>query len=353
MEPWFGGSHRAWAEGFARHSAHEVELLTLPADGWMWRLRGAALTLAGRVTARPDLVMASSLLDLAAFLGHARRLLHAVPAVLYMHENQLTYPVPAGADRDMSLAFINWNSMAAADLTIFNSEFHRDEWFAELGQFLSTHPDPRHDTLIDDARARTTVMPVGVEGSALAVDPASKPDPPLVIWNQRWEHDKRPDAVAAILSEVDVRTTHFRVALCGENPYRAIPPSFLDFQERLDDRLIQFGFANRAHYEQLLHDASIVLSAADHEFFGVAVAEAMAAGAVPVLPDRLGYPELLKGSGVEPFVTDADAVDRIAGLIGDRPTRVDTARAVAAAAGRFDWSTVAPQYDAAIESVVR
>ena len=34
IEPYYGGSHRAWAEGYAAHSSHGLTLLTLPARFW-------------------------------------------------------------------------------------------------------------------------------------------------------------------------------------------------------------------------------------------------------------------------------------------------------------------------------
>ena len=47
LNPFHGGSHAAVAEGYARHSRHQVELLTLSiAGGWRWRMRGAAVTFA-------------------------------------------------------------------------------------------------------------------------------------------------------------------------------------------------------------------------------------------------------------------------------------------------------------------
>ena len=40
----------------------------------------------------------------------------------------------------------------------------------------------------------------------------------------------------------------------------------------------------------------MIVSTADHEFFGISVVEAIAAGAYPLLPRRLAYPEILNAS---------------------------------------------------------
>jgi glycosyltransferase involved in cell wall biosynthesis len=350
VEPWFGGSHRGWVEGYARHSRHDVELLTLPAEGWKWRMRGGALTLARQVVRRPDAILASSLLDLASFLGHARQILHDVPVVLYMHENQLTYPVPDGATRDTSLALVNWNAMAVADRVVFNTEYHRRVWFEAVEGWLGSHPDPRHDGIVAEVASRATVLPVGVELGWLPNEPA-KPEPPLILWNQRWEHDKDPDAVAAIVTALADRDLRFRVALCGESPHGATPPPFARLADRLGPNLIHLGFADRRRYEVLLAEAAIVLSAAQHEFFGVAVVEAMAAGAVPVLPDRLSYPELVDGLTECLYRHRAEAIDRIEGVLNDPDERTRLGGAAATAARRFDWRKVAPRYDELLESL--
>ncbi|HHE70832.1 MAG TPA: DUF3524 domain-containing protein, partial [Chloroflexi bacterium] len=49
LVPYYGGSHRAWAEGYVRASRHEVSLVTLPARFWKWRMQGGAVTLATEV----------------------------------------------------------------------------------------------------------------------------------------------------------------------------------------------------------------------------------------------------------------------------------------------------------------
>ena len=60
LSPYHGGSHRAFAEGLADHSRHEIVPLTLPARFWKWRMHGGAVTLAREFLAlelRPDLIL--------------------------------------------------------------------------------------------------------------------------------------------------------------------------------------------------------------------------------------------------------------------------------------------------------
>ncbi len=98
VSPYHGGSHRAWAVGYQKHSAHDVTLLTLPARFWKWRMHGGAVTLGRRwlesSAGTPDLILATDLLDLTTFLALTRQKTATVPVALYMHENQLTYPLP-------------------------------------------------------------------------------------------------------------------------------------------------------------------------------------------------------------------------------------------------------------------
>jgi hypothetical protein len=49
LEPFYGGSHRVFADGWIERSRHRIDLLTLPPRFWKWRMRGAALHFARRV----------------------------------------------------------------------------------------------------------------------------------------------------------------------------------------------------------------------------------------------------------------------------------------------------------------
>ena len=142
VEPWYGGSHRAWADGMVRHSDHAVRLVTHPDRFWRWRLRGGAVTLAAAVRSdiearrRPDVLVVSSLVHGAALLGLARRSVGDVPVVAYVHESQLRYPTTDGRALDTDAAMANWQTLLAADAVWWNWAFHpRTPWWRRCRRF--------------------------------------------------------------------------------------------------------------------------------------------------------------------------------------------------------------------------
>ena len=352
VEPYHGGSHRAWAEGYRRHSAHDVTLVTLEARFWKWRMQGGHVTLAARIAdaveagGRFDVVLASSMTNLPALLGAARRHLGGAPAVLYMHENQLTYPWSPRDRVDHTYAMINWTSMVVADAVVFNSEFHRRVWFDAVPELLRSLPDHRHDRLVGAVAARSSVLPVGVDLRRLD-GPSRRGPRPLVLWNQRGEHDKGPDEFAAAVSAALDRGGDFEVALAGER-FVSEPVAFDQLRAALGDRIVHDGYADEAAYVDLLRRADVVVSTAQQEFFGVAVTEAVYAGAFPLLPDRLVYPERIPAAFHERCLHHGgdDLVDRLVDAVIRRSEAATLARALRPVMAACDWSLVAPRYDA-------
>ena len=357
LNPYHTGSHRAWAEGYAVHSAHRIEILSMQGYFWKWRMHGGALELTeqarGRLAAgqRPDLLLATSMTNLPAFLALTRNALAGVPVALYMHENQLTYPPPPGARRDLTYGMIQHLSMLAADRVCFNSAYHQRAWFDELPRLLKHFPDYTHLETLTATQAKSQVLPVGCDLRRL--DPyratAQKQEPPLILWNQRWEYDKDPEAMLRALVTLADEGLPFRVALAGEN-FRVRPAEFEAARARLGDRLVHFGYAEtEADYARLLWEADVVLSTAIHEFFGVSVIEAIYCGAQPVLPRRLSYPELIPPAEHERCLYDdfAGLLARLrAALAGPAPA-VELRQHVA----RFDWAVQAPLYDALLDQL--
>lgn len=363
IEPYYAGSHRSWADGWVANSRHDIELLHHEAEFWRWRMRGSAVTLAEELVASidahgpPDVLVVSDMIDLPALLGFARRSLPTtVPVVLYMHENQLLYPLGPAQQHDEALALVNWKSIAAADAVWFNSVFHRDGFFDELPRLLRRMPDRRHEHLIAAARDRSTVQPVGVSVDGLIAGARSDDvaaSGPLVLWNQRWDHDKNPGAVFRALVKLAADPVPFRLALAGENQ-RVDPQEFAWVQGELGERVVHVGHLPSAEYRALLLQSDIVVSAALHEFFGIAIVEAIAAGAVPVLPERLSFPEVVPPEWHRSALyADGDLRIRLHAVLSNLPAARQACAGLRQAMSRFDWSVVAAGYDDAAEALLR
>lgn len=372
ISPYHTGSHQAWAEGYQKYSQHDVALLTLPGRFWKWRMHGAAITLARLyrdtyTAVSPDIILATDMLDLSTFLALTRDLTHDIPAGLYLHENQLTYPLPAdprkgpmrrqkGA-RDYHYVFINYASMVTADFICFNSHFHQQELLAALPNFLKHFPDFNEFDSLDEIAAKSSVLPVGIDmarlerPSTLTVDPSA---PPLITWNQRWEYDKNPKAFFRALYQMEAEGLPFRLALCGERFSRQ-PDYFDEALERLAKQIIHVGFADDTRYRELLWQTAVTISTAHHEFFGISILEAVYCHAFPILPNRLSYPELIptrfhanclyeRRKGLERHLRQA--------LTFPQKAR-DIASELATHVAQFDWRQVAAQYDSHLAAASR
>jgi glycosyltransferase involved in cell wall biosynthesis len=354
IEPYYTGSHRAWADGYRAHSRHDVRLLTLPGRFWKWRMQGGALTLARRAQAldeRPDVILASDMLNVPTFLAFAGERLAAVPIALYFHENQLTYPLQPGEKRDLHFGFINLISALRAGAVYFNSAYHLAAFFDELPRLLKHFPDFNELWAVEAIRARAGVLPLGLSLSPLDNHRAAqaRAGRPLLVWNHRWEYDKAPevffDAVRALAAE----GLDFGLILLGES-FRNRPDEFLAIRQALPDRIVHFGYASdRAAYARLLWQGDVVVSTAIHEFFGAAVVEACYCGCFPILPNRLAYPELIPAQHAAACLYDdySGLLERLREAI----LHIDRVRAFSLhqEMAQFDWRAMAPRYDQALE----
>lgn len=350
------GSHRSWAEGYLRSSAHDVHLVSLPGSFWKWRLDGGFVTLAERAVELadrvgvPDVILATSMVDLAGLTGLLRSRFGAVPAAVYMHENQITYPNMGRGPVSARHRLTGWTSLLAADAIAFNSAFHRSEFFAALPGFLDSFPDEGQGHLIPEVERRSVVLPVGADLERLHQGP--KTDPPLVLWNHRWDPDKRPEVFLDLMARLAATGNEFAVALAGER--------FVDQRDDLDtavdvlgDRVVLDAFSSRDDYEAVLAATSIVVSTAAQEFFGVSITEAIHAGAFPVLPDGLVYPERIPVPLHDRclYARHEDAVRLLERALGDPAFRAETVGMLRGTTADLDWRTVAPRYDEWLASI--
>jgi glycosyltransferase involved in cell wall biosynthesis len=369
LEPWFGGSHKRFLTGLAAHSAHDVRVVEMAARYWKWRMQGGAVTLAEKTREvlaggwRPDLVFATDMVNVPAFLALTRDVLADVPVVLYVHENQLTYPLQEGRERDVTYAWINYLSALAADRVVFNSRFHHDEFFGALPDLLRRFPDYAHVGELPALREKSSVLHLGLDLAGLdAARPEAEarrqrePGPPVVLWNHRWEYDKNPEAFFRVMNRLDDVGERFRLVLAGKT-FAEQPPAFEAGFRRYAERVLHYGYAESfADYAALLWRSDVVASTSVHEFFGISMLEAIHCGCHPLLPNRLTYPELIPERLHRPLLHAPvlyDSEDALfetlrAILRGEaQPLPGEVLREVPA---DLAWPLMAPRFDALFES---
>jgi len=369
LSPYHGGSHQAWAEGLRENSSHNIELLTLPDRFWKWRMHGGAITLAREYRAlgkRSECIMATDMLDLTTFLALTRPLTSSIPTILYMHENQLTYPLPDDpeegpmrrqkGERDLHYGFINVASMLAADLVLFNSEYHRLELLGALPEFLKHFPDYNEFEILKSIQEKSQIVPVGVDLARFETQRTEldTTEPPLILWNHRWEYDKDPARFFKTLYQVQASGFPFRLALCGRS-FRQQPAEFSEAIEKLSQNIIHVGYADEETYRRLLWESAISLSTASHEFFGVSTIEAIYCHSFPILPLSLNYPALIPLEfHSQCLYSSQEELYSILLWALSHPgeTRIISMK-LSEHVSIYDWQRVSQQYDIAITDLCR
>jgi glycosyltransferase involved in cell wall biosynthesis len=365
LEPYYGGSHRAFLDGWIARSLHEWTVLSLPAHKWKWRMRHSPLTFADELSDRCaagerwDAIFCSDMLPLAELLGLGPAEMRLCPTVAYFHENQLTYPARHADPRDLHFAFSNLMTALAATQVWFNSSYHRETFLAALGSLLTSMPDHADSEPVERIREKSLVAGLGID--AFPPRRARERGALRILWAARWEHDKDPDTFFQALDQARAQGVEFRVSVIGEQ-FRTVPDVFAAARKSLADRIDRWGYQeSREDYRAALLEADVIVSTAKHEFFGLSVAEAIAAGAYPMLPKRLAYPELLaleESPEREEFFYDGSPgalASRLGALAkrldhgsvwGDRPTRA------AEVISRYHWERIAPQLDQRLEALI-
>ena len=365
LEPYYGGSHRAFIDELSKVSKHNWTLLTLPAHKWKWRMRHSAITFASQVSELTeksqswDLLFCSDMLNLAEFVALAPAGIAKLPKVIYFHENQLTYPVRVDNERDYQLAMTNLTSTLAADVVWFNSQFHLNSFLDALARFLKSMPDHQPFEAIEKIRAKSSVCPPGI--SDFPARRPREPGPLQILWAARWEHDKNPEDFFEALEILKAKNVPFRISVIGQS-FRDKPAIFKTAQIAFRDHIELWGYQqSRDDFERALLSADVIVSTANHEFFGIGILEAVAAGAYPLVPNRLSYPEILGLGRLEDagqFFYDgtagdlADKLRRLAARIekdGLWPETIGPATFT----GHLRWPNLARRYDNALEQIRR
>ena len=159
----------------------------------------------------------------------------------------------------------------------------------------------------------------------------------------------------SVLEELNDMGLDFHLALMGENS-GVIPEEFKKAEKKFKDRIVQFGYVPlREEYEKWLKRGAVVISTAMQENFGISVIEAITMGCVPLLPDRLSYPEILPEEFHEHFLykNRHDLIEKLSKIISDHKRYEGIQSRLAQEMTSFLWEYVISRYDRALERLAR
>ena len=319
-------SHRYWRESLVdQFEQYQWTVLSLPPRFFSYRVRANPMT--WFIEQRPilsadyDLIIATSMVDVATLKGLIPSLA-TTPLWLYCHENQFSYPLSHHLDDralnnlDAKMVFV-YNCLAAKQIS-FNSEFNRRTAIDGLQALLKKFPEKIPVSFVDEIMAKTSVLAVplqtvnAVSQPLMTTHQGDKQKSIKIIWNHRWEYDKGPDILLAIVEQLAAAGQAIEFNIVGQQ-FRQSPAAFSAIKQAIERsatiKLGRWGFVQSiTDYQQLLTECDVVLSTALHDFQGLSVLEAVQAGCIPLLPDHLVYPEIFSSIYLYPCGGEPKAI---------------------------------------------
>ncbi len=352
LEPWYRGSHRKWLDGWRSTSQHQINVVQGPDTGWRRSLVTAPARFAEAITQSSveiDALVASSPIDLATVMGLLDPKIQRPPTLLYLHESQVGYPPGPKGGRAYRGIINDWTSISTADRVAVATHFHAGVLTERMPPFvdeLIQGAGPKLETLL----LSIEVLPIGISTSDL--EPSKVTGAIRVMWNHRWSYDKGPGEFVHALSVLASEGYEFEVYALGEVE-RSGRRAHERLLNQLKDRVILSGHQDEDSYLDALCRSDLVISSAQHDFFGVAVAEAVAAGARPLLPRRLAYPEMVPKSLRSTLLYDAGLLEALRPVIASSREGLHRYRsATMAHVATFEWSKLGPKYDSFIDELI-
>lgn len=312
VDPYYNASHRMWAQGIKSNSKFEVEIFSMSPNYWTWRMQGSAYTMSKRVSSsnvRPDLIMVTDMIDLPLLKNLLPKNWN-VPYVLYMHENQLTYPLSQYTQdkyQDLSYGYMNYKSCLVADYILFNSEYHSNTFLKACQILLHKMPDNKNLETIDLIKRKSQVIPIGLNLDQIEKvvkqtgNTTVNKRIPSLLFNHRWEYDKRPEVFINLIDSLLENKLEFKINITS----KLSPSDAEKLKSKYGKYLNHIGnITSYESYLKLVSQSNILPVTSIHDFFGISVLEAIHCGCYPILPSDLCYQEHFISYNEEYFYKD-------------------------------------------------
>ena len=140
----------------------------------------------------------------------------------------------------------------------------------------------------------------------------------------------------------------------GEN-FGKIPDAFKTARNRFKHKILQYGYVSeRREYEKWLKRGALVISTANQENFGISVVEAILMGCIPLLPNRLSYPEILPTTYHEHFLYQSkyDLVEKLVDFLTHYSRYEPLRNHLVEEMKSFLWQNIVTGYDSTLEALV-
>ncbi|CAJ1962010.1 unnamed protein product [Cylindrotheca closterium] len=407
-------SHQTWASGYQRASTkHDVRIEVISGERWKYRMMAACAEWEEKISPEDDILVVDGMFDVTVLMAILRsrgtndpNARMRIPKVyVYFHENQFTTPFTS-QDRDKKnnthwhYGMAHWRSLLVADGFIFNSQTHFDAFAAALPKMINEQCPrdavqwqlQRADSLL---KTRCTILPYGLELDELVQFQSKKRSrptpsselPPVgevaellpalesvkILWNARLEEDKNPAAFLDLIHQIRRQVREgkgtnktdsqllpnsncppIQLIILGTDPSKDRKWENRIRKEFPPEMILYLGWCqDRKEYAKWLQKAHIVVSTAKHETFGISIVESVFSGALPLLPNRLSYPEIFPPETFEQdhlySNTRKDGVEKLLHLmdiIQNDTAAFDVAKARAkTAVSTFRWAIMSCIYD--------
>lgn len=213
---------------------------------------------------------------------------------------------------------------------------------------------------LDEVRGRYSVrgieevIPNGVSVAELAAGAPRSDLGAYVLSVGRLVPQKGFETLLRAFAELRAAHRSYRLLIAGEGPSR---PSIEAEAGRLGlaEVVVFLGAVPRTELPDLYAGAGAVVLASNHEAFGLAALEAMAAGAPLVATAVGGIPELAtdgRSALLVPPDDPAALATALLRLVGDPQLRESLKAAASRAAARYSWETVLDRHEALYERVL-
>lgn len=311
-EAYYGGSHALIANLFKEQLTslgYDVHIFKLSPRHWRWRLQSGHISLSDKMNAFtletgkvPDFILTTSMTNTLALKGLLKPSLRKAKLITFFHENQLAYPLnPQDISQKAKADFLKFyfsefhlSQCLGSDHIFFNSNYNYQTTLEGIHDFLKKAPDEKPKNHLEFIKEKAKVIHLGVPIEWLA-QPSWKERPYRILWSHRLEYDKNPSEFCQLARDLNSSLSNIsslELSLLGEQ--RAQEDPFQSLKLEFGSQVIHTQrLESRDHYLNELKNCRLLPVTSHQEFFGISVMEAIFQGVIPLLPNRLSYPELI------------------------------------------------------------